>query len=57
LPRIEKQLRVATDWAVDLLFGRDISQIQTYQGNRAGERQESEMAGKHPQSSKSPASE
>jgi len=55
LPRIEKQLRVATDWAVDLLFGRDISQIQTYQGNRAGERQESEMAGAQPGSSKSPA--
>jgi NADH dehydrogenase len=28
LPRLEKRLRVATDWAVDLVFGRDISQIQ-----------------------------
>jgi NADH dehydrogenase len=37
LPRLEKRLRVATDWTVDLLFGRDISQIQTY---RAGEVQE-----------------
>lgn len=30
LPRLEKRLRVATDWSVDLLFGRDISQIQTH---------------------------
>jgi NADH dehydrogenase len=30
LPRLEKRLRVATDWTVDLVFGRDISQIQTY---------------------------
>jgi NADH dehydrogenase len=30
LPRLEKRLRVATDWTVDLLFGRDISQIETY---------------------------
>jgi NADH dehydrogenase len=30
LPRLEKRLRVATDWTVDLLFGRDISQIKTY---------------------------
>jgi NADH:ubiquinone reductase (H+-translocating) len=30
LPRWEKRLRVATDWTVDLIFGRDISQIQTY---------------------------
>lgn len=30
LPRLEKRLRVATDWTVDLAFGRDISQIQTY---------------------------
>jgi NADH dehydrogenase len=37
LPRLEKRLRVATDWTVDLLFGRDISQIQTY---RASEVQE-----------------
>ncbi|HEX8917454.1 MAG TPA: NAD(P)/FAD-dependent oxidoreductase [Chloroflexota bacterium] len=29
LPRLEKQLRVATDWTVDMIFGRDISQIQT----------------------------
>lgn len=28
LPRLEKQLRVATDWTVDLVFGRDISQIE-----------------------------
>jgi len=31
LPRLEKRLRVATDWTVDLIFGRDISQIQTYE--------------------------
>ena len=30
LPRLEKRLRVATDWTVDLIFGRDISQIQTF---------------------------
>jgi NADH dehydrogenase len=30
LPRLEKRLRVATDWTVDMIFGRDISQIQTY---------------------------
>ena len=30
LPRLEKRLRVATDWTVDLLFGRDISQIKTH---------------------------
>jgi NADH:ubiquinone reductase (H+-translocating) len=30
LPRLEKRLRVATDWTVEMLFGRDISQIQTY---------------------------
>jgi NADH dehydrogenase len=30
LPRLEKRLRVATDWTVDFIFGRDISQIQTY---------------------------
>lgn len=29
LPRWEKRLRVATDWTVDLFFGRDISQIKT----------------------------
>jgi hypothetical protein len=34
MPRLEKQLRIATDWTVDLLLGRDISQIQTY---RTGE--------------------
>jgi NADH dehydrogenase len=37
LPRWEKRLRVATDWTVDLLFGRDISQIQTYIARRPGE--------------------
>jgi NADH dehydrogenase len=31
LPRLEKRLRVATDWTVDMIFGRDISQIQTYE--------------------------
>lgn len=34
LPRWEKRLRVATDWTVDLIFGRDISQIQTYASTR-----------------------
>lgn len=36
LPRLEKRLRVATDWTVDLAFGRDISQIQTYAETRPG---------------------
>ena len=40
LPRLEKRLRVATDWTVDMLFGRDISQIQTYMASRTGERAE-----------------
>jgi NADH:quinone reductase (non-electrogenic) len=30
MPGLGKRTRIATDWAVDLLFGRDISQIQTY---------------------------
>ena len=34
LPRLEKRLRVATDWTVDLIFGRDISQIQTYDATK-----------------------
>jgi NADH dehydrogenase len=34
MPGLGKRTRIATDWAVDLLFGRDISQIQTY---RTGE--------------------
>jgi NADH dehydrogenase len=29
LPRLEKRLRVAVDWTVDLLFGRDISMFLT----------------------------
>jgi len=36
LPRLEKRLRVATDWTVDLIFGRDISQIQTYASTQPG---------------------
>jgi NADH dehydrogenase len=36
LPRLEKRMRVATDWAVDLVFGRDISQIQTYDETATG---------------------
>jgi NADH dehydrogenase len=35
LPRLDKRLRVATDWALDLLFGRDISQIQSF--SKAGQ--------------------
>lgn len=37
LPRLEKRLRVATDWTVDLLFGRDISQIKTYMASSLDE--------------------
>jgi NADH dehydrogenase len=29
LPRLEKRLRVAFDWTLDLLFGRDIAQLST----------------------------
>jgi NADH dehydrogenase len=36
LPRLEKRLRVATDWTVDMIFGRDISQIQTYASTAPG---------------------
>jgi NADH dehydrogenase len=36
LPRLEKRLRVATDWTVDVIFGRDISQIQTDTRKRSG---------------------
>jgi NADH dehydrogenase len=34
LPRLEKRLRVATDWTADIIFGRDISQIETKTGRR-----------------------
>ncbi len=37
LPRLEKRLRVATDWTVDMVFGRDISQIQTYASTAPGQ--------------------
>ncbi|HEX6507900.1 MAG TPA: NAD(P)/FAD-dependent oxidoreductase [Chloroflexota bacterium] len=40
LPRVEKRLRVAADWSVDLIFGRDISQIQTYASTRPGNRED-----------------
>jgi NADH dehydrogenase len=40
LPRLEKRLRVATDWTVDLVFGRDISQIQTYTGTGPANKRE-----------------
>lgn len=36
LPRLEKRLRVAMDWTADLIFGRDISQIQTYAATGPG---------------------
>lgn len=49
LPRLEKRLRVATDWTVDLLFGRDISQIKTYMVNRASMRVERADVSGHPQ--------
>ncbi len=52
LPRLEKQLRVLTDWITDIIFGRDISQIQTYHASRAGDREEKEMSATRPQSSK-----
>lgn len=46
LPRLEKRLRVATDWTVDLIFGRDISQIQTYASTHPGNAPDSADAGK-----------
>jgi NADH:quinone reductase (non-electrogenic) len=30
LPRFEKKLRVALDWTLDLVFGKDIVQFQTF---------------------------
>ena len=36
LPRFEKKLRVALDWALDLLFSKDLVQLQTPR-TRAGE--------------------
>ena len=48
LPRLEKRLRVATDWTVDLIFGRDISQIKTYMA-RPGEQISSAHAMERPQ--------
>jgi NADH dehydrogenase len=30
LPRFEKKLRVALDWTLDLLFGKDLVQFQTF---------------------------
>jgi NADH dehydrogenase len=29
LPRVEKKVRVALDWALDLLFSKDLVQLQT----------------------------
>jgi NADH dehydrogenase len=34
LPRLDKRLRVAMDWSLDLIFPRDISQIQTHTAAR-----------------------
>jgi NADH dehydrogenase len=34
LPRLDKRLRVAMDWTLDLVFARDISQIQTHTAGR-----------------------
>jgi NADH:ubiquinone reductase (H+-translocating) len=30
LPRFEKKLRVALDWTLDLIFGKDLVQFQTF---------------------------
>jgi len=43
LPRIEKRLRMTMDGTVDLLYDRDISQIQTCISSRAGDRQQSQQ--------------
>lgn len=37
LPRFEKRLRVALDWTLDLIFGRDIVQLSTVRTHPAGE--------------------
>ena len=34
LPRLDKRIRVAMDWTLDLVFPRDISQIQTHTAER-----------------------
>jgi len=54
LPRLEKQLRVMVDWTADLVFGRDISQIQTYVSNVAGDEHQHDSGARHPQSSQPP---
>jgi NADH dehydrogenase len=45
LPRLEKRIRVALDWTIDLIFGRDISQIETYSGTRPEQSKQTARSG------------
>jgi NADH:ubiquinone reductase (H+-translocating) len=36
LPRLEKKVRVALDWTLDLLFSKDLVQYVTFTSNKAG---------------------
>jgi len=40
LPRFEKKLRVALDWTLDLIFGKDIVQFQTFRAPTVSMRDE-----------------
>jgi len=41
LPRFEKKLRVAFDWTLDLVFGKDLVQFQTFRAPTISMKQES----------------
>jgi NADH:ubiquinone reductase (H+-translocating) len=40
LPRFEKKLRVALDWTLDLMFGKDLVQFQTFRAPTVSMREE-----------------
>jgi NADH dehydrogenase len=40
LPRFEKKFRVALDWTLDLLFGKDLVQFQTFRAPTLSIREE-----------------
>jgi NADH:ubiquinone reductase (H+-translocating) len=40
LPRFEKKLRVALDWTLDLIFGKDLVQFQTFRAPTVSMREE-----------------
>ena len=43
LPRLEKKLRVALDWTLDLLFSKDLVQFQSFRHPRPAELPEAQM--------------